>query len=549
MAGSRTLSFQSLHSADEHVLNASRTSALARVDRAPFSLFHVKVWLVAGVGFFTDAYDIFSISLAAKMLGYIYDKNNQLEPGVDFGLKIASPVGNLVGQVLFGWLADRVGRKRMYGIELMVIVTSTFAQAIAGAGPTVHIVGVITLWRFIMGVGIGGDYPLSAVIASEFASTRSRGRLMTAVFASQGWGYLASTIVALITLTAFEDGMLRDSPTNNEHLDYCWRILIGAGCVPGVVALYFRLTIPETPRFTMDIERNVKQACRNIETVLSANGVAPGVWRVDPEASTERTDAPRASISDFKRYFGRWKNARILFGTAYSWFALDIAFYGLGLNSSKIFDAKILSALGLGSNTGTGTPRDMFNDLHDTTVCTLIVIASGLLPGYLASFLFIDTWGRKPIQLMGFTILSVLFLLMGFGFQELTQSDATVKLLMFLYCLANFFQNFGPNVTTFVIPGEVFPTRYRSTAYGISAACGKLGAIVAQLIFFLHGNSIQAILEIFGFVMLSGVASTLLLPEPRGRSLEELSNENQKGFIRSANQIELRNGIVLRKLP
>lgn len=62
---------------------------------------------------------------------------------------------------------------------------------------------------------------------------------------------------------------------------------------------------------------------------------------------------------------------------------------------------------------------------------------------------------------------------------------------MFLYCLANFFQNFGPNTTTFVIPGEVFPTRYRSTAYGLSAACGKLGAIVAQIIFYLKGNSIQ----------------------------------------------------------
>ncbi len=76
----------------------------------------------------------------------------------------------------------------------MIIVTSTFAQAIAGAGPTVHIVGVITLWRFVMGVGIGGDYPLSAVITSEFASTRSRGRLMTAVFASQGWGYLGKLL-------------------------------------------------------------------------------------------------------------------------------------------------------------------------------------------------------------------------------------------------------------------------------------------------------------------------------------------------------------------
>ena len=92
-----------------------------------------------------------------------------------------------------------------------------------------------------------------------------------------------------------------------------------------------------------------------------------------------------------------------------------MAFYGLGLNSSKIFDAKILSALGLGSAISTGTPRDMYNDLHDTTVCTLILIASGLMPGYLASFLFIDSWGRKPIQLMGFTALSILFLIMGTG--------------------------------------------------------------------------------------------------------------------------------------
>jgi PHS family inorganic phosphate transporter-like MFS transporter len=134
----------------------------------------------------------------------------------------------------------------------------------------------------------------------------------------------ASTIVALVTVSAFKNGILRDSPTDFEHIDYCWRILIGAGCVPGTVALYFRLTIPETPRFTMDIERNVKQACRNIEAVLSANGVEPGVWRVDRQASTEHTNVSRASVRDFKQYFGQWKNARVLIGTAYSWFALDV---------------------------------------------------------------------------------------------------------------------------------------------------------------------------------------------------------------------------------
>jgi MFS transporter, PHS family, inorganic phosphate transporter len=226
------------------------------------------------------------------------------------------------------------------GIELMIIITSTFAQALAGSGPTVNIIAVLTLLRFLMGVGIGGDYPLSAIITSEFASTRSRGRLMTAVFTSQGWGYLgmkpslhchrlclrlsASTVVALVTISIFEKAILRDPSTDLYHLDYCWRLLVGVGCIPGIIALYFRLTIPETPRFTMDIERNVKKACRNIEAVLSANGVTPGVWRMDPEASTERTDAPAASLRDFMNYFGQWKNARVLLGTAYSWFALDV---------------------------------------------------------------------------------------------------------------------------------------------------------------------------------------------------------------------------------
>ncbi len=70
----------------------------------------------------------------------------------------------------------------------MIIITATLVQALAGSGPAVNIIGVIAFWRFIMGIGVGGDYPLSAVITSEFASTRIRGRLMTAVFTAQGWG-------------------------------------------------------------------------------------------------------------------------------------------------------------------------------------------------------------------------------------------------------------------------------------------------------------------------------------------------------------------------
>lgn len=154
-------------------------------------------------------YDIFAINIAAQMLGYVYTTSHTLNTNQDLGVKVAAPIGTLFGQLIFGWLADVVGRKRMCmffflflvcvwwslllfidGFELIIIIVGTFGQAISGQGPTVGIIGALICWRFFMGIGIGGDYPLSAVISSEFAATRTRGRVMTAVFAFQGWGNL-----------------------------------------------------------------------------------------------------------------------------------------------------------------------------------------------------------------------------------------------------------------------------------------------------------------------------------------------------------------------
>ncbi|KAJ6544803.1 inorganic phosphate transporter [Mycena vulgaris] len=530
--------------ADAHyVLDERRRAALAEVDNARFSLFHVKVCLVAGVGFFTDAYDIFAINIASTMLGYVYGKGGKLNPHQDLGIKVATPVGTLCGQLLFGWLADVVGRKRMYGIELLIIIIGTFAQALSGGAHAVSIIGVLVVWRFLMGIGIGGDYPLSATISSEFAATRIRGRMMTAVFAAQGWGNFAAVLVGFILTVAYKPLILSDPVGQPNHVDFMWRILIGLGCVPGVVALYFRLTIPETPRFTMDIERNVLQAADDINNVLTT-----GQFNHDPDAVVQRADAPRASRRDFAAHFGKWENMKVLIGTSYSWFALDIAFYGLGLNSSII-----LGAIGFGAPLTKGN-QAIYDNLHNITVGNLILSVAGLIPGYWVSFLFIDSWGRKPIQLMGFIILTILFIIMGFAYDKLTASTGGKNAFVFLYCLTNFFQNFGPNTTTFVIPGEIFPTRYRSTAHGISAASGKLGAIVAQVGFSQMVNIggtnkfVPHILEILAFFMLTGIFSTLLLPETKGQSLEELSNEKQEGFLRGpTTQIEVHDGIVVGK--
>ncbi|KAK0487091.1 phosphate transporter [Armillaria novae-zelandiae] len=497
-----------------YVLDERRRAALAEVDNAKFSWFHVKICLVAGVGFFTDAYDIFAINIGATMIGYVYGHNQALSSNQDLGLKVATPVGTLVGQLLFGWLADILGRKRMYGVELILMIIATFGQTVSGSGHAVNIIGVLVVWRFLMGVGVGGDYPLSAIISSEFASTRIRGRMMNAVFAFQGWGNFAAALVSLIML--FFATCLQITIT----VDFIWRLLIGIGCVPGVIALYFRLTIPETPRFTMDIERNIQQASADIH-------------------QRPHRKHPKASWSDFFYYFGQWKNGKILIGTAYSWFALDIAFYGLGLNSSII-----LEVIGFGTPLTSGSQK-VYDNLKNISVGNLVLSAAGLIPGYWVCFLFIDSWGRKPIQLMGFTVLTVLFIILGFGFDALNKTKSSRDAFVFLYCLTNFFQNFGPNTTTFIVPGEAFPTRYRSTAHGISAASGKLGAIVAQVGFAQLRNIggtnkfVKHILEIFAFFMLTGIFSTLLIPETKNKTLEELSNEDQEGFVRGAGRLEL----------
>ncbi|TFK88837.1 phosphate transporter [Polyporus arcularius HHB13444] len=510
-------------------LNERRKKTLEDVDKAKVSWFHVRIVLVAGAGFFTDAYDIFAINIAAVMLGYVYGHNQKLSANQDLGLKVATPVGTVFGQLVFGWLADVYGRKRMYGIEMMLIIVASFGQAMAGQAHAANIIGVLVVWRFIMGIGIGGDYPLSSVIPSEFASTRIRGRMMVAVGANQGWGQLGAALTSFVIVSAYKSSLLRDDPLVLPHLDAMWRLLIGLGCVPGAVALYFRLTIPETPRFTMDIERNVRQAAQDVDNFLTSGTVV----YIDADAVVERVRAPKATKRDFMKFFRRRENLVPLVAMCYSWFAIDVAFYGLGLNTSVI-----LQAIGFGSPSAEFKGAEaVYVNLKNISVGNIILSVAGLIPGAWTTFFLIDVWGRKPIQLLGFVMLTILYLIMGFAYHQLTATDAARKVFAFLYCMTNYFSNFGPNSTVSVVPGESFPTRYRSTAFGIAAASGKLGAVVAQVGFGKLVNIggpnafVPHLLEIFAFFMLTGAISTLFLKEGKQLTLEELSNEQQDTFI------------------
>lgn len=149
-----------------------RRQALAQIDMARFGWRHVRAVIVAGVGFFTDSYDIFAINLAVSMLGVVYwhdakSGSGKIPSSVDTAIKVSTSGGTVIGQLFFGWLADRIGRKRMYGIELMIIILATLAQALASSSRAISITGLLIFWRVVMGIGIGGDYPLSSIITSE----------------------------------------------------------------------------------------------------------------------------------------------------------------------------------------------------------------------------------------------------------------------------------------------------------------------------------------------------------------------------------------------
>jgi len=135
--------------------NERRRLALAEIDKAPFGWYHIRACVVAGVGFFTDSYDIFVVSLLSTMVGIVYFHNKKgVTPTTsDTAIKVSTSAGTVIGQFGFGALADLVGRKRMYGLELIIIIVATLAQSLSGPGPSTDIVGLLIFWRVIMGIG------------------------------------------------------------------------------------------------------------------------------------------------------------------------------------------------------------------------------------------------------------------------------------------------------------------------------------------------------------------------------------------------------------
>ncbi|KAF8111646.1 hypothetical protein N665_0073s0006 [Sinapis alba] len=502
--------------------NQKHGSILKDLDVSKVQWYHVTTVIISGMGFFTDSYDLFVISLVTKLLGRIYYQTpgssspGSLPDGISAAVSGVAFAGTFIGQIFFGCLGDKLGRKRVYGLTLVIMTLCSICSGLSLGSDPKSVMTTLCFFRFWLGFGIGGDYPLSATIMSEYANKRTRGAFVAAVFAMQGFGILAAGLVSLLVSAIFDRQfpspayMVDPASSTVPQADYVWRIILMLGALPALLTYYWRAKMPETARYTALVAKNAEQAASDMSKVLN----------IDIEASSAKHDQARVSSDEFglfsKKFLSR--HGLHLLGTATTWFLLDIAFY-----SQNLFQKDIFTTIGWLPSAKT---MNAIQELYKIAKAQTLIALCGTVPGYWVTVATIDYLGRFKIQVIGFIMMTVCLIGLAIPYHHWTLPDNRIGFIV-LYSLTFFFCNFGPNATTFIVPAEIFPARLRSTCHGISAASGKAGAMVGSFGFaaLVKAVGMRMTLLIMAGISFVGLLFTLLVPETNGKSLEELSGE------------------------
>jgi MFS family permease len=307
------------------------------------------------------------------------------------------------------------------------------------------------------------------------------------VFGTQALGLVIGPLIALALLGS------------GASDDVAWRVLLGLGAVPAAAVIYLRCRMPESPRYQIQVQGRAEQAASRISdfTAGQVSGSA--------SAAARHELGLRAFLTD-----RRWLIT--LAGTAGCWFLLDYAYYG-----NTISTPQILGLISPGASTMTKIALQL----------GIFVVAA--VPGYILAIVRLDRMGHRRLQLTGFAMMAACFLVIA----AVPGMTTAVVPFLLVYGVSYFFTEFGPNMTTFVMPSELYPVTMRTTGHGISAGVGKLGAFIGVFLFPLLQSSLglRGTLLLTAGVSVLGLLLTLVLPEPAGRSLEEIATAAPRGSV------------------
>jgi MFS transporter, PHS family, inorganic phosphate transporter len=211
---------------------------------------------------------------------------------------------------VFGRFADVVGRKRVYWLVAAIMVAGAVGSALAPS------FWILIVFRFVLGFGVGGDYPVSAVMVSEYANRKDRGKLVGMVFGAQALGLIVGPLIALALLGAGTgDGL-------------AWRLMLGLGAVPAAAVVWLRSRMPESPRYQVQVQGRAAEAAGRMSQFSRGQVSGSAV-----SSTAARGPGPALGLRTFltsRRYLV------LLAGTAGTWFLLDYAYYGNTISTPQI---------------------------------------------------------------------------------------------------------------------------------------------------------------------------------------------------------------------
>ena len=440
----------------------------ARIERLPLSPWHLKLRLIMGVALFFDAFDALAIAYVLPVLIPMW----KLAPG-QIGLLISAGfAGMLVGAIFFGWLAERIGR--IGGAIWTIGIFSVFSIVCAFSWSYESML----VFRFIQGLGLGGEVPIAAAYIGEIAKAGRRGRF-----------FLLYQVIFAVGLAAVAVAATWVVP----HLGWQWMFYIGA--VPAVIALILRSMLPESPRWLASRGR-LEEADRTMQRIEEE--VARGSGQALPPLPT--------NIPPVSRERARWAElftatyARRTFAVWVMWFCAYLVTYGIAGWLPTVY-------------------RTVFKlPIQQSLQYTMVTPVVGVI-GALACAYFIDVTGRKWWLAVSFLLGSIPLFMLAWG-------GASSAYNVMMLSTASWFFITTISLALYLYSSEIYPTRVRALGTGTGTAWVRLASIIGPFVvgMILPTGGLGGVFLMFAIAALvGGIVTALFAVETRGRTLEELS--------------------------
>ncbi|MET1015229.1 MAG: MFS transporter [Leifsonia flava] len=443
----------------------TQSTRLARLDRLPFTREHRKLLVGSGMGWALDAMDVGLISFVLAQLAVTWSLTG---PELSW---IASSgfIGMAIGASLGGLLADRLGRRQVFAITLLIFGIATGASALSWS------VGVLIALRFVVGLGLGAELPVASTLVSEFAPPRIRGRIIVFLEAFWAVGWTLAAIIGFVVVPSSEDG---------------WRWALAIGAVPALYAAFIRFGLPESVRF-LESRGRTAEAEATVRRFEASAGVAPPA-----DVATVETVVTKPRLSAGRQVSALWArpNRKQTAALWVVWFCVNFSYYG-----AFVWLPTILVASG-------------FSLVRSFGYTLIITLAQ--LPGYLVAAWLVEKWGRNKTLALFLTGSAVSAVLFGLAALEWQVIGAGMLLSFF---------NLGAWGALYAVTPELYPTQLRATGSGWAAGIGRIASIIAPLaVPLLTGFGGNVLLfSVFAAFFLVAATAALTLADKRGKSLEE----------------------------